>query len=91
MKRPDGKIVGTSTLYIPLRELDVATALLLLYQVNLPCLNAPVPQLTVTHAIIPAGQVLERLNGRSVSKVFNDGKWADIGYIRDLMLEVGCV
>ena len=34
------------------------------------------------------GQVLERLNGKSVSKIFEQNKFADIHYIRDLMLEV---
>ncbi len=35
-----------------------------------------------------AGQVLERLNGKSVSKVFGGKKFADISYIHDMMLEV---
>lgn len=34
------------------------------------------------------GQILERLNGKSVSKIFEQKKFADIHYIRDLMLEV---
>lgn len=34
------------------------------------------------------GQVLERLNGKSVSKAFSNKKFADIHYIRDMMLEV---
>jgi hypothetical protein len=32
--------------------------------------------------------VLERLNGKSVSKAFSDKKFADIHYIRGMMLEV---
>lgn len=32
--------------------------------------------------------MLERLNGKSVSKAFSDQKFADIHYIRDMMLEV---
>ena len=32
--------------------------------------------------------MLERLNGKSVSKAFSDKKFADIHYIRGMMLEV---
>ena len=32
--------------------------------------------------------MLERLNGKSVSKAFSDKKFADIHYIRSMMLEV---
>lgn len=34
--------------------------------------------------------MLERLNGKSVSKAFSDKKFADIHYIRDMMLEASC-
>jgi hypothetical protein len=37
---------------------------------------------------LPTGQVLERLNGKSVSKAFSNKKFADIHYIRSMMLEV---
>jgi hypothetical protein len=34
-----------------------------------------------------AGQVLERVNGKSVSAIMKDKGWADIHYIRDMLLE----
>ena len=34
-----------------------------------------------------SGQVLERINGKSVSAIMKDKDWADIHYIRDMLLE----
>lgn len=54
---------------------------------NLPGLMKVGPALRSTDGKI-MGQVLERLNGESVSKIFAKTGWADIHYIRSLMLEV---
>lgn len=56
-------------------------------QGNLPGFMKVGPALRSTDGKM-IGQVLERLNGKSVSKIFAEKGWADIHYIRSLMLEV---
>ena len=38
-------------------------------------------------SLVVAGQVLERVNGKSISAIIKKKSWADIHYLRSMLLE----